>query len=157
MVQMPAKCTRCDLVFRDNGIVIVNSRNTTLGNNTTRCPRCNGVARIVDGNFDVTPDEEIVVNSAPEWTTEILRQLEYEFVKVMEDPGQDVAAEVEAALPAEVRPLWRRAASKLSESEQMRFVAWVLDMIGRGQTAYFVATGIYTVLKAVIDSGGLPF
>lgn len=53
MPGLPAKCVTCGLTFVDNGIVVENST-ITLSNGWTRCPRCGGSAKYVEGQIRVS-------------------------------------------------------------------------------------------------------
>lgn len=55
MGNIPARCGKCNLVFRA-AIAVRNVQNMTLQGNHQQCPRCGGMAKIVEGTFDVSAD-----------------------------------------------------------------------------------------------------
>lgn len=52
MAAIPAKCDRCNFVF-GSGINAVGVRNLELNDCTSSCPKCGGMAKLIDGTFDV--------------------------------------------------------------------------------------------------------
>lgn len=51
MVNLPAVCKKCGFSF-GSGIVIENCSNSTFTGNTSQCPKCGGVAEILDCTTD---------------------------------------------------------------------------------------------------------
>jgi len=72
---MIAVCLSCKLIFEDRGIVIQDSTNVTLSNNSTTCPKCGSRAKYLDGTFNFDSNGIISVLSAPQFTIDILNRI----------------------------------------------------------------------------------
>jgi len=70
---MIAVCPNCKTIFEDKGIVIENSKNVTLSNNSTTCPKCRSRANYLDGTFNFDSKGVATVLSAPQFTIDILK------------------------------------------------------------------------------------
>ncbi len=76
MVLVPAHCDACGLDFQPRAISLgPGARNITLVGNLTNCPRCGGIARFIEGEFNVK-DGKFEVLSASDVTREMLVRLQ---------------------------------------------------------------------------------
>lgn len=56
MVQFPAFCPRCGLVFASRMFSLSHVQGLTMSGNRESCPRCGAMAELPDGTFNVTGD-----------------------------------------------------------------------------------------------------
>jgi len=76
VVLVPAHCNACGLDFQPRAIAVANgATNITFTGNRTNCPRCGGVAQLMDGTFSVK-DDRFEILSAPSVTREMLARLQ---------------------------------------------------------------------------------
>jgi hypothetical protein len=74
MPGIPSHCTVCGFVFVSNAINVENSRDITISGCATDCPKCGGLAKLVDEKFnEMGRGLEIV--SAPPLTHAIINSL----------------------------------------------------------------------------------
>jgi hypothetical protein len=52
-VSLPATCQRCGLVFASGFTASGEVRELTLAGNLSQCPRCGGMAPVIEGRFDI--------------------------------------------------------------------------------------------------------
>lgn len=75
MAVVPAHCDHCGHTWQPrNTIEFHGSAQVTMNNSRVSCPRCGGMARLLEGTFAVR-DEVLQVLSAPDWTLEKLEEL----------------------------------------------------------------------------------
>jgi hypothetical protein len=142
---VPAHCQSCGLTWQPHGgIFIENSRNVTLRNGSTNCPRCGSTARFLEGTFNVR-DDLIEVLSAPDWTREKFRELQ----GVLNWARLHLADDPEAVI-ARVSEVDRRVGGLL----QSRLIAgWTRDDTWKLVMAILAAVAI--VVSVMGQRGGL--
>lgn len=125
MVSIPARCTRCGFTFQPRGgISISNSTDVTFSGNTTNCPRCGGVARFIDGTFDVV-DEAIRMKSGPSWSWTVVETLRLGLREIQDQRPDDPVAAVEAINPR-VGGLLRKATKGWTRDQIFGLIAMLL-------------------------------
>jgi hypothetical protein len=113
MVGIPAYCDECKIAFENNAISVPEGvGNISVIGNLTRCPKCGGAAKILDGTFSVE-DAQLVAQQAPSWTLEILdriRKIAHEASKDIPESGE-LLSRVESVSPELARALEPYAAT----------------------------------------------
>lgn len=112
---MPARCSKCGLVFQSTGGIVIGpgSTNVTMFGNKIDCPRCGAWANFIDGTFDVVgvPNAAgvtetgslqgaIVMKSGPQWSKDVIDSLRLGLAHIVENPPANPVAAV-AALDAD--------------------------------------------------------
>ncbi len=77
MAFIPAFCTNCQSLFASRLFVLDGDvKGLTLEGNQEPCPKCNSMAHVVDGSFDVT-NGMLKMISGPELTADIMQRFGY--------------------------------------------------------------------------------
>jgi hypothetical protein len=95
--------------------------------NTTRCPKCRGVARFLEGSFDVV-DGGIDLKSGPEWSWLLVEDLRLTLRRILDELPEDPIAEVEAVSP-ELGGLLRRATRDWTRGQIIGLIATIAAVL----------------------------
>jgi hypothetical protein len=108
MVQFPAFCPTCGLIFRSNVIDITGSTGIEMSGNREQCRRCGSMAELPDGTFSVA-DDTIEVLAATGLTRERLFRLQavLDQVRTGDLPPADATEAIADEAPS-LRPLLER-------------------------------------------------
>lgn len=98
MVDIPAYCSNCGLLF-PSGFAATNVRNTTFTGNKQTCPRCGDMAVVLEGVFNVA-DDLIEIIQASDFTVEVLQK----FQALISRPNVSAEIDTVAQSAEEIHP-----------------------------------------------------
>src|SRR5690242_11305315 len=92
-------CPSCGFIFRSQAFGLTGT-GITMDNVQESCPRCNAMANVLDGTFDISAGI-IRVLAAPGWTRSVLKHVLAILKKRAETPEQkeEIVKEVSAVSP----------------------------------------------------------
>ncbi|MBK8247540.1 MAG: hypothetical protein IPK85_09120 [Gemmatimonadetes bacterium] len=138
-VRIPARCDSCGYTFQSPIAVPPGMRSSAFIGNKTQCPRCGGVAQIVDTTVDEQGRVKFLrtafkVLRTPEVTREDLRRLER---LLRESQEKEQQQEVVAAQAAAIRPEFGRLLKPKTAGDfyqmlgvLLMLVLWIIDKFG---------------------------
>lgn len=97
----PARCTQCGLLFEQPNLIGgTGGAQVTFSNVGTNCPRCGGLAQVLDGTYSLQ-DGLMELVSGPQSTVELFRTLEavIQQSRAKGDSPEQTAAKVAEAAP----------------------------------------------------------
>lgn len=106
--------------------------NLTLQGNSESCPTCGRQSKIVDGTFNISPTGIVEVLSAPEWTREVLRNVQDAFRSISRNPvfqsADSQLLDLEKVSP-QAAELLKAATQEMTPKEKIELWATVLTFL----------------------------
>jgi hypothetical protein len=169
---LPAECTQCGHRFQpERGISIDESSNITIGQYTTRCPECHGIARGLSGTFNVKSGA-IEMLEGPDWSWDLVAGLGLALRRAvtedLPDPlapvvraSPEFAAQVTAAVVSGLQNSPVKATSKNRRKLTKRVLAalgglLMFDYENTEQNLLVIKTSVEFVLRYVAQHGAVP-
>jgi hypothetical protein len=156
---IPASCTRCGHVWQPTGgIDVENSTGVTFSNVTTDCPACGGVARFIEGTFDVHHGA-IAMKAGPQWSFDLVNQVGLA-LKVAIDGNLDpvpLVSKVDPVVGAELeRSITGMPLDRVLALVGLLYSALATDYIQFGDNVTALRDALVTMIRFIAEHGGLP-
>jgi len=113
MPYLPAYCLQCDITFESAYLFEPNGANNTVTNCYSKCPQCKEPAKVLEGNFTITPENRIDMKSG---MPPITRSMLEKFDLLTRDAMRDNKPLPEYAIEAsKIHPYFAKIVSKAAK------------------------------------------
>jgi hypothetical protein len=145
MINLPANCGNCGLMF-PSGYVFDSCKHISIKSCFVQCPRCRGMAKVVEGIFNII-DDNIEVLSGPQITEKTVEKLNVLLMQAQkgEISPEEIKAKVTNDIPE--LALFSRYFPKTSSD----LVAWLVLLVMVIQTIESLAKDDNKSSKVIIE------